>query len=48
MEQEIMPENGKESWETPTVEVRGSLLDITAAVAGVGPNDGLFSDGPSA
>jgi hypothetical protein len=48
MEQERPPLNGKEHWETPTVEIKGSLLDITAAAVGVGPNDGLFDEGPSA
>jgi hypothetical protein len=31
-----------------TVETKGSLFDITAAAERVGPNDGLFAEGPSA
>ena len=47
MKAEDRGENQKEPWETPTVDVCGNLLDITAASTGTGPNDGLFSDGAS-
>ena len=47
MENDRPVETEKEPWETPTLEVKGNLLDITALVQGSGPNDGLFSQGPS-
>ena len=47
MENNHPVEAEREPWETPTLEVRGNLLDITAAIESVGPNDNLFTDGPS-
>jgi hypothetical protein len=37
----------RQPWETPQLVEHGDLLDITRAVGGAGPGDGLFSDGPS-
>jgi|CXWL01.1.fsa_nt_gi hypothetical protein len=48
MEQLPKPEvQTRDPWQTPTVERHGSLEQLTKAIMGGGPNDGLFSDGPS-
>jgi hypothetical protein len=47
MSDEKKSETKKRAWETPKMEVQGKLLDITAAVEGVGSTDALFAEGPS-
>ncbi|HNX51549.1 MAG TPA: hypothetical protein PLS53_08385 [Thermoanaerobaculaceae bacterium] len=47
MSDEQKVETKKRAWETPKMEVQGKLLDITAAVEGVGATDSFFAEGPS-
>lgn len=47
MSDEKKVETKKRAWETPKMEVQGKLLDITAAVEGVGSSDFMYDEGPS-
>ena len=48
MEHQPQPEElPRQPWQTPTVERHGSLEQLTKAIMGAGPTDGLFADGPS-
>ena len=47
MENQQAEIQGRQPWQSPTVERHGSLEQLTKAIDAVGPGDGLFTDGPS-